>query len=118
KGLMWSGVDGSLAVRAPLRDLERVAFLIARLPTAPPQLNINVKLLELTPEAARRIRKWAGEGAFTSILNADEAARKLREVQTIPGVKLLSEGNITTLTGRNATMQWGEMQMAVRTTTT
>jgi hypothetical protein len=34
----------------------------------------------------------------------------------MPGVKLLNEGSITTLSGRNATVQWGEMQMAVSTT--
>jgi hypothetical protein len=54
-------VDGSLAVRASLRDLERVELLIARAHTALPQLNIKVKLLELTPEAARRLRRWTAE---------------------------------------------------------
>lgn len=112
KTLYYKDREGRLLVRASLSDLERIESLIQALNTAPAQVNFIVKFVELTPSDERAF--WSrfstsappAEGQRTALLNPRELQKLLDDWKRGSQNSTLQEANVTTLSGRQAQVQW------------
>lgn len=105
---MFLGNDGRLLIRAPREELDSMEKVIAELMKSPPQIAIKVKLVEIPLPDARAF--WDSLGATNHrpplFLDKDRARRCLADLAKLPGAILLNEGTVTTLSGRQAQLQW------------
>ena len=112
KSVLYTHGEGTLVVRATLQDLDTIESAVQVLNIAPPQVNIKMKYIELPESEAKALREkftptnnpsW---GSNLVILNEPAARLQLTKWQAIPEVNLLYEASITTLSGRQAQIQW------------
>ncbi len=136
KGVYYNDRAGELVVRSTKEDLDVVeaALVAANKPT--PQVNIKVRFVEV--ERGKSGADWylgtignlsttnpmhsgvvsatisnAGPQSFTGILTDPQFRVLLRALEQRKGFSLLSEGEVTTLSGRQAQIQVVEMKTIV-----
>ena len=127
--------QGMLLARATPAEMTVVEQSLAVLNASPPQVDLEVKLCELTGEATRALarqqpagsalaalRAWtdprsgaaqaAGE-THTSILNRGERDQLIELLLRQPGANLLSAPRVTTLSGRQAQVKTVQVRYVV-----
>ena len=112
KALFFNDRTGILFVRATAADLDIVETAIQALNAAPPQVQLEVKFVELVGNSATGAAwesltaNWGttepGAPNFTGILTEAQFRAALRDLEQRPGIDLLSAPRIITLSGRQA----------------
>ncbi len=140
KGVYYNDRAGELVVRSTGDDLDVIeaALVAANKPT--PQVNIKVRFVEV--ERGKPGADWylgtignlsgpnpppsgvassaisnSGPQSFTGILTDPQFRVVLRDLEQRKGVSLLSEGEVTTLSGRQAQIQVVELSTIVNAAT-
>ena len=122
KNLFWTDTKGTLLVRATMDDLDKIEAELAFLNTAPrqsetnaPQINIRVKLVAIPKKSSAAF--WKGLAATNSpsgpdgiILSSTQAVAILKSLKSQKGFEVLSEPQVTTLSGHQARIQVGQVQ--------
>ena len=113
KSFFYNTRVGTLTVRATTNDLDSIETVIETLNIIPPEVNIKARFVEV--DAANGgmnaiIKKSLtnssnNTNAWTGILSRDQFARVLQALEKGKGAKLLDEGEVTTLSGRQANFQ-------------
>jgi beta-lactamase regulating signal transducer with metallopeptidase domain len=85
RGIFWNDHEGTLLVRATVRELEIAEQALQSLNTAPPQVHIGAKFFEIDEKANKRVMDWLqAHGATNLTTNAispriiESGAPKLR----------------------------------------
>jgi beta-lactamase regulating signal transducer with metallopeptidase domain len=108
--------EGALMVRASLADLDTIKKGINSLNTSPPQILLKAKFIKLPEDEAtafwnfRFSREKPGAGPWNAFLSPAEAKAQLARWKTFPGVELINEFGITTLSGRQSSISGTELQ--------
>lgn len=107
---MYVGADGRLLIRAPQQDLDAIGAIIAELMKRPPQIAIKVQVFEAPFSEARAF--WASLGQTNkpravAFLDKDKGSTCSSALAGVPGATV-HEGIVTTLSGRQAQLQWVE----------
>ncbi|HLP78294.1 MAG TPA: hypothetical protein VK327_15420, partial [Candidatus Paceibacterota bacterium] len=114
KSLFYNNRNGRLLVRTTPSDLDSVEGLVHSLNYAPPQINIKVKFVTVPNKGfdeflgALGITNQIGNSStqqVTGILTPTQFRSVLSTLEKRPGTSLLSEGQVTTLIGRQAQIQ-------------
>ncbi len=135
KTVFFNDREGSLFVRATSEELDKIEQIIRVLNTPPPQVNIKVRWVEipksiafaiafdlfrpnltnaLLPPILRSLDPFtASLRGMSSILSEPQAAEVIRRIESGDGIKLLCEGQVTTLTGRQAQIAVNEVKTVV-----
>jgi len=120
KTLWYKDREGVLLVRASLADLDLIESAIHELNTAPPQINMKVKFVELPVKLAKDFwERLTNSTTRVAILTDPQARVALHALESQEGAKLVNEANVTTLSGRQTELQWAEeMTVSVLTNIT
>lgn len=126
EGVFYNERAGELLVRSTLEDLDVIeaALVVANQDT--PQVNIKVRFVEV-PKEFGSLRAILGKSTaptnqssalttlpdFTGILTDPQFRVVLRAIDQREGLELLSEGEVTTLSGRQAQIQVVELRTIV-----
>ena len=117
KSIYFNHTQGTLWVRATAEDLGIIENAIQEFYQALPQLNIRVKFIELITElpGAFSVRGplTNHDGRIVAALPPERAKRFISDLRGKTGVRELSDGQITTLSGRQAQLQIGEVKTVV-----
>jgi beta-lactamase regulating signal transducer with metallopeptidase domain len=138
KTVFFNETKGQLLVRATLADLNTIEQVLQVLNNQAPQVNIRTMFVEIPgdgsgdlllanlisspPEskqppsgkhAAISSTGFAGSNGFTGILTEPQFKAMLTALQQRKDVKILSQQDVTTLSGRQAQMQTVEMRSIV-----
>ncbi len=120
KTLYYNDREGVLLVRASLADLDTIENAINELSSAPPQINVKVKFVELPVKLAKDF--WEGltnSATRVAILTDPQARVALHALESQEGVSVVNQANVTTLSGRQTELQWAaEMTVSVLTNVT
>jgi beta-lactamase regulating signal transducer with metallopeptidase domain len=120
KSFFYGDRHGTLLVRATAEDLDTIEAAIKTLNVAPPpQVNIRVKFIEMPIELANTLPiGWTnsfspgitGAPRLISILTSPQVRELIQELQKKNGVAALSDGQVTTLSGRQVQFQVADPQ--------
>ena len=117
KSIYFNDTQGTLWVRATAEDLGIIENAIQEFYQALPQLNIRVKFIELITElpGAFSVRGplTNHDGRIVAALPPERAKQFISDLRGKTGVRELSDGQITTLSGRQAQLQIGEVKTVV-----
>ena len=117
KSIYFNHTQGTLWVRATAEDLGIIENAIQEFYQALPQLNIRVKFIELITElpGAFSVRGplTNHDGRIVAALPPERAKQFISDLRGKTGVRELSDGQITTLSGRQAQLQIGEVKTVV-----
>jgi hypothetical protein len=108
KTLSFDNAHCALTVHASADDLDIIEAAIHTLSTAPPQVNIKARFVELRPESDWPQKfDWYPKapltnGFFSAMLTTSQFKSVLQKIDKRHGADLLNEGQVTTLTGRQA----------------
>ena len=112
KSVFYGDRDGTLWVRATVEDLDIIEAAIQTLNTAPPQININVKWIEVSKKIADTLPTGLGflptgtnTSTVASLLNPPQLRELLGELQNKSGVTEINDTGVTTLSGLQAQVQ-------------
>jgi type II secretory pathway component GspD/PulD (secretin) len=119
KSFFYGDRHGTLLVRATAEDLDTIEAAIKTLNVAPPpQVNIRVKFIEMPTELANTLPiGWTnsfspgitGAPRLISILTSPQVRELIQELQKKNGVAALSDGQVTTLSGRQVQFQVADL---------
>jgi beta-lactamase regulating signal transducer with metallopeptidase domain/lipopolysaccharide export system protein LptA len=120
--IFYSERNGSLFVRATAPELEAIEQIVTQLNIAPAQINIKAKFVEVSEDDAKAISKApdfisvnADTNSSTLAILTDPQFRVvLHALEIRDGVDVVSEHNVTTLSGRQAQMQTADLQTIVK----
>jgi len=117
KTMFFNDRGGTLLIYASLHDLDIIERAVQVLNTAPPQVNLKARFISL-PEAEVRafMAQYAPsnstpDGAFR--LTPSQTRKLIQRWQGMDGVDLLSESQVTTLSGRQAQIQTVDLKTVV-----
>lgn len=108
KTVSFDNAHCALTVHVTADDLDLIEAAIVTLGVAPPEVNIKVRFVELLPDSdwAQKFDWYSKESttnnSFTAVLTDPYFRTVLEEIEKRHGADLLNEGNVTTLTGRQA----------------
>ncbi len=113
KSFFYNSRVGTLTVRATTNDLDSIESVIESLNITPPEVNIKARFVEV--DAANGgidaiiknslTNSPSKTNAWTGILTRDQFTRVLQALEKGKGAKLLNEGEVITLSGRQASFQ-------------
>jgi beta-lactamase regulating signal transducer with metallopeptidase domain len=112
KSLYFNDREGSLWIRATAQDLDIIEQVIQTANAAPPQVNIRVQFIEMPTEMVDP--RWASvslknnTNGITGILTIPATRELLNRLKSSADANVISEGNVTTLSGRYAQIQMVE----------
>ena len=125
KAIFYTLGEQTLFVKATLPELDQIEKALAKVTTlsevtdAPPQIHIRTRFIEV-PEDVLTNSDWrasnsggGGNPASPAILTSLRARAVLKTIQENPDCKLLSEGAVTTLSGRQVQLQTVDLQTIV-----
>lgn len=118
KSIFYNDQEGTLLVRATLRDLDIIESGLRALTLAPAQINIRATFIELSESEASDF--WAkhapgqnpGQLTWSAQMEAADAKAQL-EAWKGAGGNVLAQPSVTTLSGRQAEVQMGGPQTVV-----
>ena len=131
KTVFFNDREGSLFVRATSGELDNIEQIIRVLNIKPPQVNIKIRWVEipksiafdifrpnltnaLLPPILRSLDPFtASLRGMSSILSETQTAEVIRRIESGDGIKLLCEGQVTTLTERQAQIAVNEVKTIV-----
>ena len=123
KVIFYNNREGWLFVRATSRELDIIEQAILVMNTKPPQVNIKTRWVEIPQELMTPAWLNAASNAFFlpladpetrfNILTEQEMADVRHRIERRDGINLLSEGQVTTLTGRQAQITVSEVKTIV-----
>jgi type II secretory pathway component GspD/PulD (secretin) len=109
KSVFFNERQGTLTVHATDDDLELIEQAINTLNIAPPEVTVKVRFVEADDEflsdALTNIVDGATNGPRTSILTEPAFKRILKSLEKRDHATLVDEGEVTTLSGRQANFQ-------------
>ncbi len=123
KSVFFNGREGTLWVRASTEDLNIIETAIQDFSPAPPQINIHVRFVELPKELADALPvDWSSSASpetngtvrFTAQLTPSQEREFIHSLQNKNGVEEITDGNITTLSGRQTQFQITDLPMKAR----
>lgn len=120
KSLFYKDRKGILLVRATLDELDRVEQLVLELNRPEPQINIKTRFVEIpasqlevfVPELTTSMKSDLAQN-WTGMLTEPQMNQVLLRLKTNKSFSLLSEGEVTTLSGRQAQLQVVEVRTIV-----
>jgi beta-lactamase regulating signal transducer with metallopeptidase domain len=119
KALFFKDRQGMLLVRATLQDLDIIGQVLAVLDTAPPQIGIQVRFIEVPDEVAREVwgnsylTNGAGTQSRVAVLTTRQAAALRKKLESLGTTNLLGAPEITTLSGRQVQVRMASTQRGV-----
>ncbi len=123
KSVFWNDRKGQLLVYATMEDLDKIEQAIQVLNVARPQVNIKVKWVEIPPWlVSSMLQEFLTNTVSPSIsrtqnifgiLTEKQMAKVRERVDTRDGMDLLSEGDVTTLSQRQCSIQTIKMKTIV-----
>jgi len=111
KSILFNDQTGALMARATLQDLDIVESALQILNTAPLQITIEAKFIEVPEQVAKSLWRTVfitnnvGTNAWTSILTEAQMKALLKKVESERGVDILTTPRVTTLSGRQARIE-------------
>jgi type II secretory pathway component GspD/PulD (secretin) len=116
KHVFYADRHGDLMVYATTEDLDIIESAIQTLNISPPQINIRVRFIEMPMELAEALPiGWTnspvGAPKLISILTSPQVRELSQALQNKYGVAELSDGQITTLSGRQVQFRVADLQM-------
>ncbi len=102
--------EGVLIVRATLAELDTLERSLQELNMAPSQINLRVRFLEVPVSVSGTF--WPGQTTTNQanravLLSEAEAQTQIVRLKAMAGVAVPREASVTTLSGRQAQVQWG-----------
>ena len=123
KVIFYNNREGWLFVRATSRELDIIEQAILVMNTKPPQVNIKTRWVEIPQELLTPAWLNAASNAFFlplidpetryNILTEQEMADVRHRIERRDGIELLSEGQVTTLSERQAQISVSEVKTVV-----
>ena len=119
KALFYKDRAGVLLVRATMQDLDIITQKLAVLNTVPPQVDIQVKFVEVPDEVAREVwgnsylTNGAGPQSKVAVLTTRQAAALRKKLESLGTTSFLGAPEITTLSGRQAQVRMAITQRGV-----
>jgi beta-lactamase regulating signal transducer with metallopeptidase domain len=119
KSIFWNDREGSVLVRATLQDLDTIETAIMVLNITPPQLNLKAHFIEVTEREETAFWERHPDAALSSPsvravqLRTKEAQDQLDVWKSNGSANVLSQPSITTLSGRQASIQVQEIKTIV-----
>ena len=119
KSIFVNEREGSILVRGSLQDLDTIEAAIQVLNMAPPQLNIKTRFLEMSESEETAF--WSKYSAANQLaqgprmvqLNHKDAQSQFEDWESKGSADLLHQASITTLSGRQASVQLVDIQNIV-----
>ena len=114
KSVFFNEREGTLWIRASTEDLGTIEAAIKGFSVVEPQVNIGVKFIELPKELADALPVDWSSSAFSetngnarsmALLTPSQERELLHILQNKKGVEEISDGQVTTLSGRQAQLQ-------------
>jgi beta-lactamase regulating signal transducer with metallopeptidase domain len=113
KNIFFNDRQGTLTVHATADDLDKIETAVTQLNTAPPEVTIKARFVELLPGSDwPKTLDWYADAiatnngaAFIAPLTKFQFQSALKELGDRKGADLLNEGQVTTLSGRQAQFQ-------------
>jgi hypothetical protein len=113
--MFYSERTGSLFVRAIAPEMEAIEQMVLQLNIAPAQINIRAKFVEVSGDDTNLIAINSNtNGPVVAILTDPQFRAVLHALEQRDGVDLVSEQNVTTLSGRQAQVQTTDVQSIVK----
>ena len=112
--------DGRLIVRGTQADLDSVEKVLAALNTAPQQITITAKFVEMPEKVASNLLKtWFrtnvnGTSTQSAVLAEQRTSKLEKEFEKQDGVDVLATPRVTTLSGRQAQIQVTEIRSIIK----
>jgi beta-lactamase regulating signal transducer with metallopeptidase domain len=125
KSIYYNHYSGALSVRATQSDLDTIEQVLRVLNIArqPPQVNLKVRWVEIPPALANDLLLQTPTNGLplpifrvrdsSTILSEQQMTRILERINSRSGLELMSEGQVTTLSERQAQIQVSEMKTIV-----
>ncbi|HEU5126162.1 MAG TPA: hypothetical protein VFW05_19095 [Verrucomicrobiae bacterium] len=116
KNVFWNPGNGTMLVRAETADLDIIEHAITWLNQPPsPQINIKTKFVEVSDENFGRFLESIGitNSAIangTAMLSESETRKAFNLLERRDGAELTNQGEVTTLSGRQAQIQVVEIR--------
>ena len=117
KTMFFNDREGTLLIYASLHDLDMIERAVQVLNITPPQINLKARFIQL-PEA--EINAFMAQYAPSNLafeapvrLTPSQARKLLQRWQGMDGVGLLSESQVTTLSGRQTQIQTVDLKTVV-----
>jgi len=119
KAFFYNELKGDLIIRGTMAELNLVEDRVAQLSRTPAQVMVSIKFLKLPAGAGKDFSTRANRKA---VLTEAETRAELARLKSLEGVEFVNEGSLTTLSGRQAQIQWSDepglsAQAATRTNT-
>lgn len=107
RAIYYNDRTGVLFVRATLRDLDVIEKAIEALNVAPPQVQLEVRFVEVDPAASLQIESDqlslnTESQTLTAVLTPSQFDRMIQGLEAHPGTKVLATPKVSTLSGRAA----------------
>jgi len=120
KSFFFNDRVGTLTVRATTNDLEMLEQIITTMNIVPPQVTIKARFVEVDAGNSgidSGIKSLLNEAdktnGWTGILTAPRFAEILKALEKRKGASVLNEGEVTTLSGRQANFQIADIKTLV-----
>ncbi len=123
KSVFFNEPKGQLLVRATLADLDTIEHVVQVLNDQPPQVNIKVRWVEISQSLVRSgllpfltnalPLPISRTQSLSGFLTEKQMAEVRKRIDSEDGMTLLSEGDVTTLTDRQAQIQTTEIKTIV-----
>ena len=120
KTFFYNDREGTILVRATDKELDLIEAYIAKNATPPPQVNIKIRWVEIPQKLMTPAWLNAASNAFFlplvdpetryNILTEQEMADVRHRIERRDGIELLSEGQVTTLSERQAQISVNEVK--------
>jgi beta-lactamase regulating signal transducer with metallopeptidase domain len=122
--MFYNDRAGSLFVRATATEIDVIEQMVAELNTAPPQVNIRVRFVEVSgaPSEVYALNSFLSSTAVNSdtngpvvtILTDPQFRVVLHALEQRDGTDVISESSVTTVSGRQAQVQNVDLQSIVK----
>lgn len=116
KSIFFNERQGTLTVRATDDDLELIEQAINNLNMAPPEVTVKARFLEIDPAMLASVftnYSPAGTNTVMGILTEPAMKAMLKSLTAKDTKALINEGEVTTLSGRQANFQIVDVQTVV-----
>ncbi|PWU12985.1 MAG: hypothetical protein C5B50_20290 [Verrucomicrobia bacterium] len=118
KTIFFNQTEGTLVIRATKKEIDRIEQGVSALNVGQPLVLLRSKFVEAPDDVAASL--WAALPESdsvprdqTRVLSEEQAGRALKTLESSPGTTILSEGKVTTQSGRRSQMQCVLMQTIV-----